>query len=78
MNQISSNSENSNNAKSILDEVITSEQERNLQELDPSKLVFSLVKELPTRTESIIIRRFGLDGKGKRTLEEIGKSYGIT
>ncbi|MFH1508937.1 MAG: HTH domain-containing protein [bacterium] len=69
---------NNKESKSILDEVITSQQERDWQELDPNKIVFGLVQELPSRTESIIVRRFGLDGKGKKTLEEIGKSYGIT
>lgn len=42
------------------------------------KTVAALVKNLPSRNQDIVSRRFGL-GSGKReTLESIGKSYGIT
>ena len=33
---------------------------------------------LTAREEEIISRRFGLDGMGTETLEEIAKDYGVT
>lgn len=33
---------------------------------------------LNDREEQIIIRRYGLDGMGERTLEEIGREMGVT
>lgn len=47
--------------------------------ISPADLVFQLLNILPQkRAKDIIIKRFGLDGGEKKTLEEIGKSYGIT
>ena len=38
-----------------------------------------MLKELPEREEAIVRMRFGLDGTGSvKTLEEVGKLYGIT
>lgn len=37
----------------------------------------NLLKDLPSRTEDVLARRFGLRG-GRQTLEEIGAEYGIT
>lgn len=68
-----------NNQKgSILDEIITSQTEIDLAELNPRELVFSLLKGLPERTEKIVLRRYGLTGAERETLEEIGHSYNIT
>jgi len=53
-------------------------QGKNLS-ISPVDLVFQLLNILPQkRAKNIIIKRFGLDGGEKKTLEEIGKSYGIT
>lgn len=41
-------------------------------------LLLKMLKELSARSEDIIIKRFNLDGRGARTLNEIGKEYGIT
>lgn len=38
----------------------------------------NLLKDLPERTASVIMRRFGFDRDKKETLELIGESYGIT
>jgi DNA-directed RNA polymerase delta subunit len=47
--------------------------------ISPADLVFQLLEILPQkRAKDVIIKRFGLDGGEKKTLEEIGKSYGIT
>ena len=32
----------------------------------------------PTLEAAIISARFGLDGKGKKTLEEVGQDFGVT
>lgn len=37
-----------------------------------------LLKELPDRAREVIVRRFGLNGGERETLEAIGQSYGIT
>lgn len=48
------------------------------QEENPGDLVFKMLEGLNPRTKKIIIKRFGLDGSSKQTLEKIGKNYGIT
>ena len=54
-------------------------QENNLNELSPADLIYKLLDELShKRSKDIIVKRFGLDGNKKKTLEEIGKEYGIT
>ena len=41
--------------------------------------VDKMLKELPEREEAIVRMRFGLDGTGSiKTLEEVGKIYGVT
>lgn len=47
-------------------------------QLNPEILVAQLVKDLPERTKNILVKRYGLDGSERKTLEEIGRSYGIT
>jgi len=41
-------------------------------------LLFKMLREFSTRSENIIIKRFGLDSRGARTLSVIGREYGIT
>ena len=36
------------------------------------------VKELPPREAEILVLRYGLDGRGPRTLEEVGKQFKVT
>lgn len=38
----------------------------------------NLIKDLPSRVKDVIEQRFGLKGDKRKTLEEIGKDYGIT
>jgi hypothetical protein len=47
-------------------------------EVDLSQLIFNMIQELPERSRNIIVKRFSLDDKGIRTLDKIGKDYGIT
>ncbi len=43
-----------------------------------NKICEELLETLPERTKKIIIRRFGLFGNERETLESIGEEYGIT
>jgi len=42
------------------------------------KICQNLIKNLPQRTKNIIEERFGLKGEKRKTLEAIGKTYGLT
>ena len=52
--------------------------ENKLEAVDLNRLVFKMLKELPERSGNIIIKRFNLDDKNAKTLDEIGKEYEIT
>jgi hypothetical protein len=47
-------------------------------EVDLNQLVFNMIQELPERSRNIIVKRFDLDHKGIRTLDKIGRDYGLT
>ncbi len=64
--------------ESILDKVISSKQSQELRDFNPPEVVGSLLKQLTDKEEDILRRRYGLDGKSKQTLEEIGKHYNLT
>lgn len=50
-----------------------------MQSLQPKSVTKDLLGGLPDRVRKVLIDRFGLQGSGKgRTLEAIGKEYGIT
>ena len=40
--------------------------------------IVNLLSDLKDREQKVILFRFGIDGREKRTLEEIGKFYGVT
>ena len=63
---------------SILDKIISSKQITEIEHFNPAELVTNLLKHLISREEDVLRRRFGLTEKKKETLEEIGKSYGVT
>ncbi|MBU0707589.1 hypothetical protein KKG41_04420 [Patescibacteria group bacterium] len=63
---------------SILDKVISSKQSQELREFNPPETVAALLKQLTDKEEDILRRRYGLNGKHKQTLEEIGKFYNLT
>ncbi|MCK4591967.1 hypothetical protein KAT63_00835 [Candidatus Parcubacteria bacterium] len=52
--------------------------ENKLVAMDLNRLIFDIINELSERSGSIITKRFNLNEKGVRTLDEIGKEYGIT
>jgi RNA polymerase primary sigma factor len=52
--------------------------QRRLEEEGMKSRLRELVKSLTPREAAIISARFGLDGKGKKTLEEVGQDFGVT
>jgi len=64
--------------KSILEEVLTAQDEKSLQDFDPTGSVLALLKTVDSRGADIIRQRYSLDGRPARTLEEIGNNYGVT
>ncbi|MDX9893034.1 MAG: sigma factor-like helix-turn-helix DNA-binding protein [Patescibacteria group bacterium] len=67
-----------NPQNSILDKIIESQEKYQAAQFNPNDLVANLLKNLSTKESDILSRRFGLMGKDKETLEQIGKYYDIT
>ncbi len=42
------------------------------------ELLLNWVSKLPAQQRMVVQQRFGLDGKGKRTLEQVGEQLGVT
>ena len=64
--------------KSILDQVIYSQKMNALSQFDPEDLASRLFEVLNDREKDIIVKRYGLKGDPKVTLEEIGSAYKVT
>ncbi len=65
-------------SNSILDRVISSKKMTAIEQFNPTEVVSSLLKSLASREEDVLRRRYGLMGKKKETLEEIGETYKVT
>ncbi len=63
---------------SILDKIIESQEKQQAASFNPNELVSELLKSISSKEADILSRRFGLSGKQKETLEQIGKHYDIT
>ena len=63
---------------SILDKIIESKQIQDASQFDPNEILSNLFKNLSSKERDIVHRRFGLAGKKRETLEQIGKYYDIT
>ena len=50
----------------------------NLEDKTVTKMLREMVKTLDPREETILRFRFGLDGGTEKTLEEVGKKFGVT
>ena len=70
-------SEDSDNSFEDFIETDTSFDDIMEQKIDAAA-IDSVLQTLPKRTREIIILRFGLDGRGRRTLAEIADIYGIS
>lgn len=64
--------------KSILDQIINNHQAEEVAKLDAIEIISSLFSELSERERDILTRRFSLHGRGRETLEEIGKIHSLT
>lgn len=51
---------------------------KNQIKIDLNSLILEMVNKLSKRPQEVIVMRFNLDGKGVRTLDQIGKDYGVT
>jgi RNA polymerase primary sigma factor len=49
-----------------------------LEEKNVNKMLEDLVQKLPEREASVLRYRFGLDGGAEKTLEEVGRKFGVT
>jgi len=67
-----------NNSNSILDRVLTSKEEREVAEFQPAEVLNVLFKRLSNKEAEVLVRRFGLQGKKRETLEDIGNSFQVT
>lgn len=65
-------------ADSILDKVLSSKHAEEVSHFSPQEILTRLLAPLLSRERDILIRRFGLQGGGVVTLEEIGKSLEVT
>lgn len=64
--------------QSILDQIMTNQKAEQAANLDAMKIVDELFEKLSGREREVLIARFGLRGKGKETLEKIGKENNLT
>ncbi|MBX4186715.1 MAG: hypothetical protein KW802_00420 [Candidatus Doudnabacteria bacterium] len=65
-------------SSNILDKIMGSQTQSNLNEFEASNLVSTLLALLKERDREILSKRFGLDGMEIETLESIGKKYTLT
>lgn len=63
---------------SILDQIITNQKAEQVAELDAVEIINNLFSELSERERDVIVRRYGLHGSGKETLESIGNAHSLT
>ncbi len=45
---------------------------------EAAELLHKALRQLPTRSSQVLTLRYGLDGKGERTLKEIAATFGVT
>src|SRR3989339_44262 len=62
----------------ILDRVLSSRENKTRQEFNPLELLNILFKLISGKEAEVLRRRFGLNTKGRETLEVIGEAYGVT
>lgn len=70
--------ENNMNNVSILDQIINTQKEEEVANLDAVEIINNLFGELSERERDVLVRRHGLHGDSKETLESIGTAHGLT
>lgn len=63
---------------SILDQIIDNQKLEEAATLDAVEIINNLFNELSERERDIVMRRYGLHGEGKETLEKIGSVHSLT
>lgn len=64
--------------KSILDQILLNQKVEEVSKLNAVEIINNLFSELNERESDIIVRRFGLHGEKKETLENIGSAHSLT
>lgn len=64
--------------KSILDQIITNQKIEQVANLDAVEIINKLFSGLNDRERAVLTCRFGLHGKGRETLDKIGKEHKLT
>jgi len=64
--------------KSILDQIISNNKAEEVSQVDAREIINNLFSELSTRERDVLMRRFGLYGSQKETLENIGIAHKLT
>ena len=64
--------------KSILDQILLNQKVEEVAKLNAVEIINNLFSELNERESDIIVRRFGLHGEKKETLENIGNVHNLT
>jgi len=70
--------DDSNNFSEIIADETASTPYKQLEDQTFTNMLMELVKELDAREATILRYRFGLDGGGEKTLEDVGAKFGIT
>ena len=63
---------------SILDQIIDNKKAEDVAKLDAVEIINNLFCELSKRERDVVVRRYGLHGKNKETLENIGNAHNLT
>ena len=64
--------------KSILDQILLNQKVEEVAKLNAVEIINNLFSELNERESDIIVRRFGLHGEKRETLENIGNIHSLT
>jgi DNA-directed RNA polymerase delta subunit len=64
--------------KSILDQIISNHKAEEVSQVDAKETIDNLFGELSVRERDVLMRRFGLHGGSKETLENIGAAHKLT
>ncbi|MFA5995354.1 MAG: sigma factor-like helix-turn-helix DNA-binding protein [Patescibacteria group bacterium] len=73
-----SKANNSVNNHSILDKIIASKEDQEKQEFAPDEIISQLLRNITPKEADVLVRRHGLKGSKKETLEAIGQAYHVT
>ena len=63
---------------SILEKIIMSKKAEEVARLDVVEIVNNLFAKLSAREQDVLVRRYGLHGQGRETLENIGRLHQLT